>query len=536
MLSVRHGAFIPRGGLFFLGLLLAIMLACAQAHAAPQDLSDRLYELQGDGPDAPRVEVEQLRPTGGRFLFVSEFDIRVAGDYVLDFKNSSVIGQFTHRVFDADGHEIAHASGGLENNTPNPLFLRHGRLLRLAPGQYRLETEVASPFFLAQPSPYLDTFSHYSQAIKRGNALTLICLGIFLGLGIYYAALATVRRRPTDALYATFILGNLLYNGSALLVFHELFGLRWFYLISAPILLSNLAYVAFVMTLLDIRRATHPRLFRIGCTILGVMAVLAATALFLPNWSLEFDRWGVGLFLFYGFSCGVYRSFQGSVSARLYLVANVACLIPALAAISLLGIDGVFTMYVEHLGLFAICVEVTLLALVLAYQFGQLHRERLVALREAEAALRLARTDQLTGLPNRYALEEALAALPLDGALTFIDLDGLKHYNDRFGHARGDALLRCFGDVLQYTLKEDGTLHRLGGDEFAVIGREANLARVAEAIEETIRATHEMGFEFSGASFGSVSRHESPSHELLKHIADERMYLHKKRRSLRDKE
>jgi diguanylate cyclase (GGDEF)-like protein len=535
-MSVRHGIFIPRGGLFFAGLLLAILIACARAYAAPEDLSGRLYELQSAQNKTGRTEVEQLRPTGGRFLIVADFDIHAAGDYVLDFKNSSVIGRFTHRVFDAGGREIARSSGGLQDDTPNPFFLRHGRMLHLPPGKYRLETELESPFFLAQPRPYLDTFAHYTQAIKPGNALTLICLGIFVGLGIYYAALASVRRRPADALYAAFILGNLLYNGSALLVYHELFGLRWFYLISAPILLSNMAYVAFVMALLDIRPGTHPRLFRTGCTIIGVMATLALTALVLPHWSLEFDRWGVGLFLFYGFFCGVYRSLRGSVPARLYLVANVACLIPALAAISLLGIDGVFTMYVEHLGLFAICVEVTLLALVLAYQFGQLHRDRLLALREAEAALQLARTDSLTRLPNRYALEEGLALMPADGALTFIDLDGLKHYNDRFGHARGDALLRCFGETLQTHLGRYGTLHRLGGDEFAVISREADLPRIAYALEETTRVTHAAGFEFSGASFGSVSRHETTSHELLKHIADERMYQHKKRRRLRDQE
>jgi hypothetical protein len=70
--------------------------------------------------------------------------------------------------------------------------------------------------------------------------MVLVCLGIFIGLGIYYACLALMRRRRVHALYALFILGNLLYNGAALLVWHDLFASRWFYLISAPILFSNI--------------------------------------------------------------------------------------------------------------------------------------------------------------------------------------------------------------------------------------------------------------------------------------------------------
>ena len=81
--------------------------------------------------------------------------------------------------------------------------------------------------------------------------------------------------------------------------------------------------------------------------------------------------------------------------------------------------------------------------------------------------------DVLTGLPNRLLLQQRLAGM-LDGAraqgqqvaLAFIDLDGFKAVNDRFGHRAGDALLATMAQRLQHALRASDTLARLGGDEF----------------------------------------------------------------------
>ncbi len=90
----------------------------------------------------------------------------------------------------------------------------------------------------------------------------------------------------------------------------------------------------------------------------------------------------------------------------------------------------------------------------------------------------LARRDVVTGLPNRLQFSERLA-LELERAreggrldelaVLYLDLDGFKGVNDRFGHEAGDELLRLVGARLRDTLRGGSTVARLGGDEFAVL-------------------------------------------------------------------
>ncbi len=89
---------------------------------------------------------------------------------------------------------------------------------------------------------------------------------------------------------------------------------------------------------------------------------------------------------------------------------------------------------------------------------------------------RQSRTDALTGLANRRALDERLAAelarsrrtgSPLTVAL--LDLDGFKDYNDRFGHRAGDQLLKDLARVLEDRVRGGDLVARYGGEEFCVV-------------------------------------------------------------------
>jgi diguanylate cyclase (GGDEF)-like protein len=93
----------------------------------------------------------------------------------------------------------------------------------------------------------------------------------------------------------------------------------------------------------------------------------------------------------------------------------------------------------------------------------KLHRAKLVV----EA---LSRTDQLTGLPNRRALMEAVAAAKSAAlALVIVDIDRFKRINDAHGHLAGDEVIKSVARRMSDDLSGLGALARVGGEEFALL-------------------------------------------------------------------
>lgn len=524
--------------------LVATQLSIQSAYANPQHLhgtwqlihpysADNSHASFLDNPlKAKGSAVDGVGLTGGHYLYIASINITKYDEYVLDFKNTSTIGKFRHQVFNDQNQLIHTLEGGIENTGTNPYFLRHGRDLTLAPGHYTLATELISANFLAIPEPYIDDRAHYQVAIKLGNALTLFGLGIFFGLGIYYATLATSRNRCAEAMYASFIAGNFIYNSAALLVFSDILGLHSIYLVSMPVLLSNIAYVLFVMHLLEINKNTHKRLYWVGVSLIVIMSLFLGFAIGYPNWALEFCRYGVGMFLSYGLVTAITQSFNKNATAKRYLVAISIFFVSGLVAISLSKINSQFTYYVEHIGLVSVAVEVILLALVLSFQFSDLHADKQKALEERDASFKTAYSDALTDLPNRHALTKEIEYLPMHGSLTIVDLDGLKFYNDTYGHERGDELLISFANCYQNSLGETFKLYRIGGDEFAVLSHEGEISLIENALDDALDSMKATGFEFAGASAGSAYSYEADNIASLMHMADERMYENKRLRKL----
>jgi diguanylate cyclase (GGDEF)-like protein len=108
-----------------------------------------------------------------------------------------------------------------------------------------------------------------------------------------------------------------------------------------------------------------------------------------------------------------------------------------------------------------------------------------------ETSHRMAFSDELTGLPSRRALTDALMRLPDIYTIAMIDIDHFKKLNDEFGHAAGDQVLRMIGSTLTRT-EGGGRPFRYGGEEFAVLfpGKSAEEALpYLEDLRETIEAS-----------------------------------------------
>ncbi|MFO7982420.1 MAG: PAS domain S-box protein [Desulfuromonadales bacterium] len=162
--------------------------------------------------------------------------------------------------------------------------------------------------------------------------------------------------------------------------------------------------------------------------------------------------------------------------------------------------------------------------------------------KEMENRLReISLRDELTGLYNRRGFltlaEQQLKVSDRKGqatTLSFIDLDGMKNINDRFGHQAGDQALLDTANILNRTFRESDIIARIGGDEFAVMSGEAG-AENSDALQNRLQRNLEEYRQESKAeyslelSMGTVDYHPcSPlSLEQLIKKADERMYEQK---------
>ena len=152
-----------------------------------------------------------------------------------------------------------------------------------------------------------------------------------------------------------------------------------------------------------------------------------------------------------------------------------------------------------------------------------------IALREAREIKderALARTDELTGLPNRRRFINALDSLKdTEALLLLLDLDGFKTVNDTLGHEAGDELLKQIAIRFSRQIPKNALLARLGGDEFGAIvyGSKSAGLEVAHALRACLAYPAEVGIHSvtMSVSIGAVVNDSKP--ELIRR-ADEAMY------------
>jgi diguanylate cyclase (GGDEF)-like protein len=119
-------------------------------------------------------------------------------------------------------------------------------------------------------------------------------------------------------------------------------------------------------------------------------------------------------------------------------------------------------------------------------------------------ARELARTDPLTGLPNRTGLIERMeieigrfARYQAPFVFAMIDVDRFKLINDSLGHAAGDQALIRFSRALQRTARDSDLPARFGGDEFAVILVDSTEDQAIIGMQRTLAAIHDVGLSAS---------------------------------------
>ncbi|PPK92263.1 diguanylate cyclase (GGDEF)-like protein [Kineococcus xinjiangensis] len=202
---------------------------------------------------------------------------------------------------------------------------------------------------------------------------------------------------------------------------------------------------------------------------IGLLLVFAADAM----WMIEIisgtigyegveNSWWVWAYVFYALASGGALSAEQAVRTAPPTAAVVPVAV-AVLALAMLTLALLRPVPLAAAVAAALTVLLALLRLVVS-----LRQEHVVV-----ASRREARTDELSGLPNRRALREhaqhVLASGERPAALLLLDLDRFKEVNDALGHAVGDQLLAIVAARLRHVLRQGELIARLGGDEFALL-------------------------------------------------------------------
>lgn len=154
----------------------------------------------------------------------------------------------------------------------------------------------------------------------------------------------------------------------------------------------------------------------------------------------------------------------------------------------------------------------------------------------------LAEHDALTGLPNRLIvldrLQQAMALARRNGSMlvvAYLDLDGFKSVNDRYGHQAGDDVLVEVANRLKSTVRTSDTACRIGGDEFVVLLQgqvgDESFSEVLDRILDALRRPYPLATGQTGTVGASIGFTVFPEDDvtpmmLLEH-ADQAMYVAK---------
>ena len=118
----------------------------------------------------------------------------------------------------------------------------------------------------------------------------------------------------------------------------------------------------------------------------------------------------------------------------------------------------------------------------------QLQKTLAVLQQERQLLERSAYIDSLTNLGNRGGLDRHVNQLWRKGApftCAYIDIDHLKHCNDKFGHAEGNRYILGICHALTETMEHDEVLFRIGGDEFVLVSPTTGEAELEQRLERT---------------------------------------------------
>ena len=332
--------------------------------------------------------------------------------------------------------------------------------------------------------------------------------GMLLAMALYNVLLFALLRQPSYLLYSLAMVGMIAFqtiqSGLAWTTVWPQFGVRD----DAPAYLAYVVYfalvTAFARSFLDLRRIA-PWTDRVVLAALALLTIDAVCYVGFPGALTMAGMWdvldpvAVLLVIVALLAAGIVAWLHDVVSARYYVIgfagAAIGLFVAEAADYNLIALP----VWHDLISAGGVAWEAIFLALALA--------ERIRAAEHAAVRLSdFAYRDQLTGIPNRRAFDEAFerewwrgvrSAIPL--SLLIVDIDRFKAYNDRFGHQQGDRALGAVAREIARAARRPGDFAaRYGGEEFALVLPETAREGAEAAAESLRRAIRALAIPFEG--------------------------------------
>lgn len=484
--------------------------------------------------------LSQLKPAdkvnllGGSYWFYIEVNNGTENsEWVID-PDDTLIDTVEIRIYAEDG-SVQRLSTGYQ--AEHEYMLHYGKRFRLAPNAgSKILIRMESPYYASEPSIKISTESDYRQLVLIENIQMLGAFGALITLALYNLFIFRITRERALFYYAIYLFTYFAGWAFTFQLPAELFGLHNLHLHYIAFFLLPVFNTLFYLDFLRLK--SHlPRLAKLSQINIVLPLLLLPSCFFALPYAHSLATIVITIWLVIALLCGSVSLYYGFRPARYFVLAFIALLIPgAIILPANLGLIPDLVENAELLTLLGGTLDAVLLAFALADKIRMLANEKDQALQRLSKMLALASTDHLTGISNRHAFDLILkenfvnsySMDDLDQLMLFlIDLDGLKVVNDRFGHARGDALLRAFATALNQLQNDGISVYRLGGDEFTILACKRHLTHLSEALVKLEATLLEQGFEGTGVSFGIAYAGESSSTDDMMIRADRRMYENK---------
>lgn len=243
-----------------------------------------------------------------------------------------------------------------------------------------------------------------------------------------------------------------------------------------------------------------------------INAVIAFSALFTDvaysyTADNQFVRGPISYFAFV--TCGFYLVVLLFYTYRMYRISDIWEMCVAVVTIFLMAIAVVCESILKYEGMINTTGAVTIVFYYLYINTQQFKR------------------DSLTGVLNRRCFYlDGEKKKERIGAVLSLDLNNLKMWNDKYGHAKGDEAIKTIVQSIQRVLRENCILYRIGGDEFMVLCFEKQKSKVEKMINDIEEELDKCPYS---CAIGVAYREHNEELQELCALADQQMYIKKEK-------